>query len=83
MAHGRMRRKIPQFREALTGHFDDHHAFLCATMLRRIDTLTADIAALDVKVEELIALSARRSRSWMRSPALACDRRRRSSARSA
>jgi transposase len=55
MAHGRMRRKIPQLREALTGHFDDHHAFLCATMLRRIDTLTADIAALDVKVEELIA----------------------------
>jgi transposase len=55
MARGPMRRKIPQLREALTGHFDDHHAFICATMLRRIDTLTADIAALDTKIEELIA----------------------------
>ena len=34
MARGPMRAKIPQLREALTGHFDDHHAFLCATMLR-------------------------------------------------
>ena len=35
MAHGVMRRRIPQLRQALTGHFDDHHAFICATMLRR------------------------------------------------
>src|SRR5947207_1490450 len=55
MAHGRMRRKIPQLRQALTGHFDDHHAFICATMLRRIDALAADIAELDTKIEELIA----------------------------
>lgn len=55
MAHGSMRRKIPQLREALTGHFDDHHAFICATMLRRIDALAADIANLDTRIEELIA----------------------------
>jgi hypothetical protein len=55
MAHGSMRRKIPQLREALTGHFDDHHAFICATMLRRIDTLAADIAVLDTRIAELIA----------------------------
>jgi transposase len=55
MAHGSMRRKIPQLREALTGHFDAHHAFICATMLRRIDALAADIADLDSRVEELIA----------------------------
>jgi transposase len=54
MAHTSMRRKIPQLREALTDHFDDHHAFICATMLRRIDALAADIVALDAKVEELI-----------------------------
>lgn len=59
IAYGRMRRKIPQLREALTGHFDDHHAFICATMLRRIDALAADIAELDAKVEELIAPFAR------------------------
>ena len=51
MARGSMRRKIPQLREALTGHFDDHHAFICATMLRRIDTLAADIAALDARID--------------------------------
>ncbi|MFE9658289.1 IS110 family transposase [Micromonospora sp. NPDC006431] len=55
MAHGSMRRKIPQLRDALTGHFDDHHAFICATMLRRIDALAADIAELDARIEELIA----------------------------
>ncbi len=55
MAHGRMRPKIPQLRQALTGHFDDHHAFLCAAMLRRIDTLAADITGLDARIDELIA----------------------------
>jgi transposase len=55
LAHGRMRVKLPQLRQALTGHFDEHHAFLCAAMLRRIDALTADIAALDAPVDELIA----------------------------
>jgi transposase len=55
MAHGSMRRKIPELREALTGHFDDHHAFICATMLRRIDALAADIAELDARIEELMA----------------------------
>ncbi len=54
MAHGRMRSKIPRLREALTGHFDEHHAFLCTSMLRRIDTLAADIVAIDARIEELI-----------------------------
>jgi len=55
MAHGRMRGKIPQLRQALTGRFEDHHAYLCAAMLRRIDALTADITQLDAKVAQLIA----------------------------
>jgi transposase len=55
MARTSMRRKIPQLREALTGHFEDHHAFICAAMLRRIDTLAADIAELDARIEQLIA----------------------------
>jgi transposase len=55
LARTSMRRKIPQLREALTGHFDDHHAFICATMLRRIDALAADIAELDARIEEMIA----------------------------
>jgi transposase len=59
LAHGSMRRKIPQLREASTGHFGDHHAFICATMLRRIDTLAADIADLDARIEQMIAPFAR------------------------
>jgi transposase len=55
LAHGSIRRTIPQLRQALTGHFDDHHAFICATVLRRIDALTADIAELDAKIETMIA----------------------------
>jgi transposase len=47
MARGPMRAKLTRLRDAMAGHFDDHHALLCATMLRRIDTLSADIAALD------------------------------------
>jgi transposase len=55
LAHGRMRTKLPQLRQALTGCFEDHHAYLCAAMLRRIDTLAADIAALDARIADLIA----------------------------
>lgn len=55
MAHTSMRRKIPQLREALTGHFEDHHAYLCAAMLGRIDALGVDIAALNARIQQLIA----------------------------
>jgi hypothetical protein len=54
LAHGRMRVKLPQLRQALTGYFDDHHGFLCASMLHRIDALTADIAVLDARIDQLI-----------------------------
>jgi transposase len=49
-----MRRKIPQLEEAPRGHFDDHHGFICATMLRRIDALAADIAALDARIADVV-----------------------------
>ncbi|MFF5204374.1 hypothetical protein [Streptosporangium sp. NPDC000396] len=54
-ALGSMRNKIPLLKEALRGHFDDHHAFLCAKMLGRIDALSGDIAEVTASVEELIA----------------------------
>ncbi len=41
--------------EAFVGHFTDHHAFLLRTMLARIDETSADIAAVEAKVAELIA----------------------------
>ena len=42
-------------RQALTGHFTDHHAFLLGMMLDRTDALTAQIDALTARIEEAIA----------------------------
>jgi transposase len=55
LARARMRAKVGALEEAFTGHFSDHHAFLLAKMLTRIDALTADIAELDARIEELLA----------------------------
>jgi transposase len=55
MAHGRMRAKIPQLREALAGHFTAHHAFLLHMMLDRIDGLTARVEEVTARIEEQIA----------------------------
>jgi transposase len=54
LARSRMRAKLGQLEEAFTGHFSDHHAFLLATMLDRIDQASADIAELEAKIEEEI-----------------------------
>jgi transposase len=59
MALGRMRPKIGLLEEAFAGlrlgTFDDHHRFLLARMLARIDAVDADIAALDTQLEEHLA----------------------------
>ncbi len=55
LARGRMRAKRSVLEEAFTGFFTDHHAFLLARMLARVDMLDADIAELDRKLEELTA----------------------------
>src|SRR5512133_1174227 len=59
LARGRLRAKRSQLREAVTGHFSDHHAFLLQTMLGRIDQASADIAELEAKIEAEIAPFAR------------------------
>ena len=55
MARTRMRAKIPQLVEAFTVDFDDHHRFLLAQMLARIDGIDADIAVLDAQIETHLA----------------------------
>jgi transposase len=55
LARSRMRVKISALEEAFTGHFTDHHAFLLAKMLTRVDAIDADITELDTKIEELVA----------------------------
>jgi transposase len=52
MAKARMRPKIPQLVEALTGNFGEHHAFLCRLHLERIDQLSAAILELSARIEE-------------------------------
>jgi len=59
LARTRMRAKITLLEEAFVGHFTDHHAFLLRTMLARIDETGADIAAVEVKIEELVTPFAR------------------------
>jgi len=50
LARRSMRNKITVLREAFTGHFTGHHAFLLATMLSRVDAISAGIAALDTRI---------------------------------
>jgi hypothetical protein len=45
-----MRRKIPALMEALTGHFDEHHALLVGAMLHRLDHVQAALAELDARI---------------------------------
>ena len=54
LARARMRAKLSLLAEAFTGFFTDHHGFRLARMLDRIDQLSADIAALDARIEALI-----------------------------
>jgi transposase len=54
LAKGRLRSKIDQLSEALTGRVTDHHRFMLRFRLRRIDAATADLAELDGRVDQLI-----------------------------
>ena len=59
MARARMRVKISRLEEAFAGlslgTFDDHHRFLLARMLARIDAVDADIAAVDDQIGDHLA----------------------------
>ncbi len=54
-ALGKMRPKRPALIEALTGRFDDHHAYLARVLLDEIDALTAKIDQLTTRVDALVA----------------------------
>jgi transposase len=55
LARSRMRGTIPALVEALTGRFDEHHPFLTATMLARIDALDASVDDVTARIEIEIA----------------------------
>jgi transposase len=52
LAKGKMRIKIPQLTEALTGSFDEDHARLAASMLHRLERVQAALAELDVVIAD-------------------------------
>jgi transposase len=52
LARTRMRRKIPELTEALTGHFNDNHAQLARSMLARLALVERALAELDAAIAE-------------------------------
>jgi transposase len=50
LAKVKMRRKIPDLAQALTGHFDTNHARLARSMLRRLDLVEHALAELDAVI---------------------------------
>jgi transposase len=59
LARTRMRTKIGRLEEAFAGlrlgTFDDHHRFLLARMLARVDAVDLDIAAVDTQIGQHLA----------------------------
>jgi transposase len=52
LAKGKLRRKIPDLAQALTGHFDANHARLARSMLRRLELVERALAELDAVITE-------------------------------
>lgn len=52
LAKGRMRTKLPQLRQALNGHFDDHQRFLVTELLAHIDYLDEGLQRATAAIDE-------------------------------
>jgi transposase len=52
LARGKLRRKLPELRRALTGRFSSHHALIVSHLLSHIDYLDESIDALSGEIEE-------------------------------
>jgi transposase len=52
LAKGKLRRKIPDLAQALTGHFDANHAQLARSMLRRLDLVEQALAELEAVITD-------------------------------
>jgi transposase len=54
LAKGKLRKKLPQLRQALRGRFGEHHALLVGLALAHLEHLEAAIAQLDQRVDQVI-----------------------------
>jgi transposase len=50
-AHGKLRKKIPQLKKALQGHFLDHHRFMLKQLLAQLAHLDGQIAEYCARIE--------------------------------
>lgn len=55
LAKGRLRSKIPELVEALTGHVRSHHRFLLQELLEHLDGLNQRLAQLNERIEQQTA----------------------------
>jgi transposase len=55
LAKGKLRKKLPQLRQALAGRFSEYHALLVELSLGHLEHLEGAIARLDGRVDEVIA----------------------------
>jgi transposase len=55
LAQGRLRKKIPELRQALRGRFGEHHALLIRLCLEHLSHLETAIAELDARIDTLFA----------------------------
>jgi transposase len=55
LAKGKLRKKLPQLRQALRGRFSDHHGLLVGLSLEHLEHLERAVARLDGRIDEVIA----------------------------
>jgi len=54
LARGKLRRKLPALRQALTGRFRPHHAFLASQLLAHLDALDELLDTLTLRIGEVL-----------------------------
>jgi transposase len=54
LAKGKLRRKLEPLARALEGRLTEHHRFVLAFHLRRMETIEADLRTLDARIEEKV-----------------------------
>jgi transposase len=55
LARGRLRKRLPELRQALRGRFSGHHALLVRLALDHVEQLERSITELDLEVDRVIA----------------------------
>lgn len=54
LAKGKLRKKIPLLRQAMVGHFREHHAFVAREILNHVDYVEAAIERVAERIEECL-----------------------------